>query len=228
MVANILQITEPPTLLRERAFERLRDAIITGHFAPGDRLIERELCEAMGISRTSVREVLRRLEAERLIKVEPRRGPTVARINRKQAAEIYEMRGQLEAMLVRRFTQQAGEEDVIKLRLIYEEVVAAAKSEDVWALVVLMMRFNHHMIQVVDHELIGDILQQLTARISFLRIRSMSQPGRIQTSLVEIGNIIEAIERRDPEEAARHATIYVSNACAAALERLDAELAEKS
>jgi DNA-binding GntR family transcriptional regulator len=56
----------------------------------------------------------------------------------------------------------------------------------------------------------------------------MSQPGRIQTSLVEIGNVIEAIERRDPEEAARHATTCVSNACAAALERLDAEFSEKS
>ena len=82
MTANILQITEPPTLLRERAFEQLREAIITGHFAPGDRLIERELCKAMGVSRTSIREVLRRLEAERLIKVEPRRGPAVARITR--------------------------------------------------------------------------------------------------------------------------------------------------
>ena len=89
MTADALRITEPPTLVREQAFERLRDAIIGGHFAPGQRLIERELCEAIGISRTSIREVLRRLEAERLVVVEPRRGPTVARVTRKQAEEIY-------------------------------------------------------------------------------------------------------------------------------------------
>jgi GntR family transcriptional regulator, trigonelline degradation regulator len=223
MIANILQITEPPTLLRERAFERLRDAIITGHFVPGDRLVERELCEAMGISRTSIREVLRRLEAERLIEVEPRRGPTVARVSRKQAAEIYEIRGQLEATLVRRFTERATDEDVAKLRLIFKEVVAAAKAEDVIALVGIMARFNAHMVAVVGHELIGEILQQLTARISFLRVKSMSQPGRVQTSLGEIGNIIKAIERRDAKAAAHHAVTYVNNACAAALERLDAE-----
>ena len=222
-MANILRITEPPTLLRERAFERLRDAIITGHFVPGDRLVERELCEAMGISRTSIREVLRRLEAERLIEVEPRRGPTVARVSRKQAAEIYEIRGQLEAILVRRFTERATDEDVAKLRLIFKEVVAAAKTEDVVALVGIMARFNAHMVTVVGHELIGEILQQLTARISFLRVKSMSQPGRVQTSLGEIGNIIEAVERRDAKAAARHAVTYVNNACAAALERLDAE-----
>jgi GntR family transcriptional regulator, trigonelline degradation regulator len=223
MIANILQITEPPTLLRERAFERLRDAIITGHFIPGDRLVERELCEAMGISRTSIREVLRRLEAERLIEVEPRRGPTVARVSRKQAAEIYEIRGQLEATLVRRFTERATDEDVAKLRLIFKEVVAAAKAEDVIALVAIMARFNAHMVTVVGHELIGEILEQLTARISFLRVKSMSQPGRVQTSLGEIGNIIKAVERRDAKAAARHAVTYVNNACAAALERLDAE-----
>ena len=69
--ADVLRITEPPTLVREQALERLRAAIITGHFAPGARLVERELCEAMGISRTSIREVLRRLEAEKLVRVEP-------------------------------------------------------------------------------------------------------------------------------------------------------------
>jgi DNA-binding GntR family transcriptional regulator len=222
-MANILQITEPPTLLRERAFERLRDAIITGHFLPGDRLVERELCEAMGISRTSIREVLRRLEAERLIDVEPRRGPTVARVSRKQAAEIYEIRGQLEAILVQRFTERATDEEVAKLRLIFKQVVGAAKTEDVVALVALMARFNAHMVAVVGHELIGEILQQLTARISFLRVKSMSQPGRVQKSLGEIGNIIAAIERRDAKAAARNAITYVNNACAAALERLDAE-----
>jgi GntR family transcriptional regulator, trigonelline degradation regulator len=104
MVADALRINAHPRRLREEAFERLRDAIIAGHFAPGARLVERELCEAMGVSRTSIREVLRRLEAEQLIVVEPRRGPVVARLTRKQVAEIYEVRAMLEATLLRRFT----------------------------------------------------------------------------------------------------------------------------
>lgn len=109
MTANVLRITEHPPLRRDQALERLRDAIITGHFTPGERLIERDLCEKMGVSRTSIREVLRRLEAEQLIQVEPRRGPVVARVTRKQAAEIYEVRALLEAALVRRFAQQASD-----------------------------------------------------------------------------------------------------------------------
>jgi DNA-binding GntR family transcriptional regulator len=225
MTANVLRITEPPVLVREQALERLRNAIITGHFAPGARLTERELCEAMGISRTSIREVLRRLEAERLVEVEPRRGPQVARVSRKQAAEIYEMRAMLEAMLVRRFTSEASDADIAGLRRIFEEAVAASGSEDVQALVAIMTRFNGHMLAVVAHELISDILQQLLARISFLRALSMSRPGRIRESMGEIRAIVEAVERRDPEAAAAKVMIYVNNARDAALERLDATMA---
>ena len=81
----------------------------------------------MGVSRTSIREVLRRLEAEQLIEVEPRRGPVVARVTRKQVAEIYEVRALLEAALVRRFTQQASDEDIAALRRIYEDLRVVAR-----------------------------------------------------------------------------------------------------
>src|SRR3981189_1868278 len=119
MAGRVLWITEAPALLRDQALERLRDAIISGHFAPGTRLIERELCEQMGVSRTSIREVLRRLEAEQLIEVEPRRGPIVARLSRKQIEEIYDVRALLEAAVVRRFAVEASVENIAELRRIY-------------------------------------------------------------------------------------------------------------
>ena len=101
------KVLGPPILVRERAFEQVREAIISGRLAPGTRLIERELCEAMGISRASVREVIRRLEAERLVESAPRRGPMVVTLTRKQADEIYEIRATLESLLVRHFTKMA-------------------------------------------------------------------------------------------------------------------------
>src|ERR1700726_5174881 len=121
-MTNVLRLTEHPPLRRDQAFDRLRDAIITGHFAPGARLIERELCEAMGVSRTSIREVLRRLEAEQLIEVEPRRGPIVARLSRKQVAGVYDVRGLLEAAVVRIFTQKASDQEMAHLRALYDEL----------------------------------------------------------------------------------------------------------
>jgi DNA-binding GntR family transcriptional regulator len=222
MTANVLRITEHPPLRRDQAFDRLRDAIIKGHFKPGDRLIERDLCEKMGVSRTSIREVLRRLEAERLIEVEPRRGPIVARVTRKQIAEIYEVRALLEAALVRRFAEKATDEDIAALRRIYEELSVVRRSEDVPRIVELTGRFTEHMMQVVDHELINDIHQKLTARISLLRVLAISLPGRLEESARELAVVMEAIERRDGDLAAQSLTTYVLNAADAALKRLDA------
>lgn len=220
MVADVLRISAHPRLLREEAFERLRDAIITGHFAPGARLVERELCEAMGVSRTSIREVLRRLEAEQLIVVEPRRGPVVARLTAKQVAEIYEVRALLEAALVRRFTQVARDEDIAELRKIYNEIAQARDAEDVGGIVATTRRFTEHMMKVVDHELIGDILQKLFARISVSRVLAIAVPGRLEQSGRELAVVMEAIEARDAARAAESLTRYVRNAGDAALERL--------
>jgi DNA-binding GntR family transcriptional regulator len=221
MVADVLRINAHPRLLREEAFERLRDAIIAGHFAPGARLVERELCEAMGVSRTSIREVLRRLEAEQLIVVEPRRGPVVARLTRKQVAEIYEVRAMLEATLVRRFTQAARDADIAELRGIYDEISRARQAEDVAGIVAATRRFTEHMMKVVGHELISDILQKLFARISVSRVLAISVPGRLEQSGRELAVVMDAIERRNAELAAESLTRYVRNAGDAALAWLD-------
>jgi DNA-binding GntR family transcriptional regulator len=221
MTGDILRLTELPPLRRDQVLERLRNAIIAGHFRPGDRLIERELCERMGVSRTSIREALRRLEAEQHIEVEPRRGPVVTRVTRKQVAEIYEVRALLEAALVRRFAEKAHDTDIAALRGIYENLRLARAAEDVPRIVALTKRFTEHMIDTVDHELIGDMLRKLIARISVVRVLAIAVPGRLEESGREFAIVMDAIERRDGESAARGLTTYIGNAAEAALRRFD-------
>jgi GntR family transcriptional regulator, trigonelline degradation regulator len=221
MTADILRITELPPLRRDQALERLRGAIIEGHFAPGERLIERDLCERMGLSRTSIREALRILEAEQLIQVEPRRGPIVTRVTRKQIAEIYEVRALLEAALVRRFTENASDEEIASLREIYEELGLARADGAVPRIVNLTKRFTEYMAEIVEHELITDILQKLIARISVVRVLAIAMPGRLEESGRELAVVMDAIERRDADLAAGSLTTYVLNAAEAALKRFD-------
>jgi DNA-binding GntR family transcriptional regulator len=221
-VNNVLRLSEHPPLRRDQALERLRDAIITGHFAPGARLIERELCEAMGVSRTSIREVLRRLEAEQLIEVEPRRGPIVARLSRKQVEEIYDVRALLEATVVRRFAAEASAQDIAGLRRIYDALSVVREQGDISAIVSTTRQFTEHMMAVVNHKLINDIHQKLDARISVSRVFAIALPGRLQQSARELAVVMDAIERRDAEGAAAGLMIYVRNAGAAALKQLDA------
>ena len=221
MTGDILRLTELPPLRRDQVLERLRNAIIAGHFKPGDRLIERELCERMGVSRTSIREALRHLEAEHLIQVEPRRGPVVARMTRKQIAEIYEVRAMLEAALVRRFAEIAGDDDIAALRRIYEDLRITRATGEVPRIVALTKRFIEHMLDVVDHELIGDVLRKLTARINVVRVLAIAVPGRLEESGRELAAVMDAIERREGDLAAQRLRAYVENAAAASLRRFD-------
>lgn len=220
MLGNALKALEPPVLVRQQAFETVREAIITGRLAPGSRLIERELCAALGISRASVREMIRRLEAERLISMKPRHGPTVITLTAKEAAEIYEIRGMIESLLFRRFTEKATDQEIDTLCAIFAEVKVAAAAEAVPDIVELISRFNAHLVAVVDNALAQDLLDQLNARIAWLRVKAMAQPGRIAASIAELSRVIAAVRARDADRAVQEIVASVRNACAAALEHL--------
>lgn len=90
------RIDQPPQTLRDIVQERMREAIIAGQFAPGERLVERPLCDQLGVSRTVVRETIRYLEAEGLVEILPGKGPIVAQLSWEDARQIYDIRQMLE------------------------------------------------------------------------------------------------------------------------------------
>ncbi|KVK61515.1 hypothetical protein L905_05905, partial [Agrobacterium sp. TS43] len=96
-----IRVERPTKTLRELALDKVRDAIVNGYFRPGDRLVERDLCAQLGVSRTIVREVLRHLESEGLVANLPNKGPMVAMLDLDEAKQIYEIRGALEGMAAR-------------------------------------------------------------------------------------------------------------------------------
>jgi DNA-binding GntR family transcriptional regulator len=220
MISHALEVLGPPVLIRQRAFDEIRDAIISGRIAPGTRLIERELCDALKISRASVREVLRRLEAERLISVEPRRGPTVMVLSVDEAGEIYEIRAMLESLVIRRFTELASAEEIATLDAIFAKVRLAAAENAIELIVTLMRDFNAHAIAVARHSVAGTLLLQLDARISWLRVKAMAMPGRLDSSLEEISTVLGHVRSRSPDLAAKAIYDSVMNAREAALRQL--------
>jgi DNA-binding GntR family transcriptional regulator len=92
MSSTELQIVRKSATLRLLVEDKLRSAIATGRFKPGQRLIERELCELTGVGRTSIREALRQLEAEGLVTTIPHRGPSVSTISLDEARQLYSVR----------------------------------------------------------------------------------------------------------------------------------------
>ena len=200
---DALRIDRSAKTLRELAVERLRDAILDGQFRPGDRLVERMLCERLGVSRTVVREALRHLETEGLIDVVPQQGPAVARLDGGQAAQIYEIRAMLEALGVRAAAERATAADVEALRKANADIQAAFAGGHGRDIVKATSDWYELLFRIADKPMAWQVVQGLNARISQLRAVTVSQPGRAADAGAEMERIIGAIAAGDGEAAAQ-------------------------
>jgi DNA-binding GntR family transcriptional regulator len=202
--------------LQRQAVEKLRNAILAGYFKPGDRLVESKLCAMLGISRASVREALRGLEAERLIEIIPNRGPKIPVMTWEQAEQIYQVRSLLEGEAAARAATRASRQDIVKLEAACRAFVMAAKQDDITGCIKATSDFYRTMLQSSANSVIAEILSGLNARINFLRGKSMSLKGRTKFSAREMKAIVVAIKSGDPNRARKAATDHVEQARLAA------------
>ena len=209
--------------MRERVFEQVRKAIVEGRIAPGTRLTERELCEAFGISRTVVREIVRRLEAEKLADVIAHRGVTVATLTRKRVEEIYEIRTELEAIAVRSFLKVATDADIEVARDYGERLLAAGQRGDKVGMAEIMSSFLRFMAEVGDNRIAAEILEQLRTRINMLRVLAMAEPGQLETGMEGVRAIIAGIVARDVAASEQATRVYVRRSGEAVLRHMDRE-----
>lgn len=195
-----------PRTVQQETVEKLRAAILAGRFQPGDRLVEADLCKLLGVSRPSLREALRSLEAERLIAIVPNRGPQIPIVSWEEAEQIYRVRALLESEAAALSAQHATADDITEMRLALTAFARALKATDGRGRIETTRRFYAAILRSCGNRIIEEMIQGLQARINFLRAHSMSRPGRARFSLVEMKAIQAAIERHDAE-AARHAAI---------------------
>jgi DNA-binding GntR family transcriptional regulator len=215
-----LKIVDGPTLVRDHTLEKLRGAIMTGLYPPGMRLIERELCEALGVSRTSVREALRQLQSESLVEISRRRSVHVAVITAKDANDIYLLRERLETLAIRRFVEGGNDKPIKSLQRVHRDMRRALDKQDLRQLAVMAGEFYEIIIAGADSRVIFEMARQLLARVTYLRFRSMSEPGRLEAGMVEWDAIMDAISARDPDAAERAMAIHLRNAREAVVGRL--------
>jgi DNA-binding GntR family transcriptional regulator len=129
MTVDLSQVLEPPEkrVLAEDVAARLRTAILQGHFAPGERLREEALAQALGVSRGPVREALGQLERQGLVVIFRNRGAVVAQLSREDLEELYTLRLAIEELAVRRATRFADDETIAELDAVVEAMVEAAE-----------------------------------------------------------------------------------------------------
>ncbi|MES2027083.1 MAG: GntR family transcriptional regulator [Pseudomonadota bacterium] len=209
---QMLRVPREETSLRERATQTLRKAILDGHFAPGQKLSERELCEDLDVSRSCVREALQHLQAEGLITIIPHRGPEVTTISAQEVRDIYEVRANLESLAGRNFANNASPEQIQALRAKLTELAEPDVAEDRSTMLTVKNQFYDILIEGCGNLVAGQMLQQLNNRVTVLRRISMSQPGRFSNTLKELDAIVTAIENRDGDTAARLCAEHVQKA----------------
>lgn len=212
-----LKIDRTAKTLRELTLEKLRGAIVQGYFRPGVRLVERTLCDELGVSRTVVREVLRHLETEGLVETTGRNGPIVARIDPAQVGEIYELRGLLEANAARACASYATPEIIQALRDIRATIEDAFVKQDLPRVLECTEHFYDTLFSGARKDVSLTVVKMLNARINRLRALTIAVPGRGEESNREMNTLLDAIERHDGDAAAAASAAHIKRVSELAL-----------
>lgn len=218
-----LRIAHAPQTLREIAVDRLRSAIIAGRFRSGDRLVERVLCDQLGVSRTVVREAIRYLEAEGLVEIAPRVGPIVAPLDRDQARQIYAIRRLLEADAAADCARRIGPQDAARLRAAEAALTLAAQGSDTQQLFHASTAFYEIIFRVAGHDIAWDVVRRLNSRISRLRALTLAAKERRVSGPARMARIAEAILAHDPDVAAQAVRDHLTEAAQIAHDLLSEE-----
>ena len=190
--------------LREVVCETLRDAVRRGVLQPGERLMEIQLAEELGVSRTPVREAIRKLEMEGYVIMMPRRGTYVADLSIRDVNEVFEIRTSLESLASGLAAERITEDELEKLQRLLVEIGAHIKNGDMESIVRTDTEFHDLLYQASRNKRLVGIISNLREQLTRFRTTSMSYPGRLKATLEEHRNIVEALAQGD-EKAARKA-----------------------
>ncbi|MEJ1229733.1 MAG: GntR family transcriptional regulator [Galbitalea sp.] len=207
--------------MRQQVISTLRRAILDFELKPGQRLVERELIERLGVSRTTVREALRDLISEGLVAVVPQRGAIVAAPSPEEAEDLYEIRGVLESLMVRHFVERANDALVVELRAAVDQLASVAENRtDVREILAAKDDFYTVLQSGAESPALQQLLDGLKARVQVLRAASLSEPGRPAEVVAELRAVADAVTARDAALASRLCADHVRKASRRAMDAL--------
>lgn len=197
--------------LRDVVFNTLRQAILTGELKPGERLMEIHLANRLGVSRTPIREAIRKLELEGLVTMIPRRGAEVAQITEKSMNDVLEVRRAMDALCVELACDRISQEELGELKKACDHFEQAVRTKDVKKVaqadvalhdIILQATGNQRLIQLVNN------LSEQMYRYRFEYIKDTTQHER----LIEEHRIIyESIVKKDKATASKAARMHIDN-----------------
>jgi len=198
--------------LREVISETLREAIVSGTLKPGERLMEIQLAEELGVSRTPVREAIRKLELEGFVVMIPRRGTYVADLSIKDVNEVFEIRTALDILAAGLAVERITEEELEQLERVLVEIGEYIEQNDIEKIVAADSRYHDILYRASRNDRLVGIINNLREQFTRFRSISMAYPGRIKNTVEEHRQLVEAIAQRDIALAQRLAREHMENA----------------
>jgi DNA-binding GntR family transcriptional regulator len=190
---------------------------MSGAFRAGEALSELAIVEQVGVSRTPVREALRRLERDGLVKIVQGRGAFVADVTEREVRDIYLCREYLTGLAARLTAENLQPHHLAQFQAFVAEMAEAVKDADLPRFFRFNVKFGRLMNEVADNPTLSALSGSLGLRVMRLRYLSMGLPMRMETSLREHQEIVAAFERRDPVAAELHLRELIRGACLAIL-----------
>ena len=214
--------------LREVVCESLREAIRRGILKPGERIMEIQLAEELGVSRTPVREAIRKLELEGYVVMMPRRGTYVANMSIRDINEIFEIRTSLESLSNGLAAEHITDEELEHLQRLLVIIGGYIKEGNMEKIVETDIEFHDLMYHAARNQRLVGIISNLRDQLTRFRTLSMSHPGRLEATLEEHKAIVEAIANGDRRSASKAAERHMENSEKTLLQAMEAMKEKRS
>lgn len=206
--------------LRDVVFNTLRQAILRGELKPGERLMEIQLANKLGVSRTPIREAIRKLELEGLVLMIPRKGAEVAEITEKSLRDVLEVRRALEELAVELVCEKITDEQIQDLKGAAEDFKASLKDGDITRIAEADVKFHDVIYMATDNQKLIQLLNNLREQMYRYRVEYLKRSDFHQQLIDEHEEIIETIENGQKERAVQVVCQHVDNQVEAVMDTI--------
>jgi DNA-binding GntR family transcriptional regulator len=210
MMKDILPISRTKSL-KERAYDILKELILTGRLEQGELHNEKRLAEVLGVSRTPVREALLELSREGMVVFVPSKGVKVRKITSKQVQEVFEIRRIIEGHIIQVISKQLTPADLKKIDMIISKQKRLAGRDEMVGFIEIDKEFHLFLASKMGNQQIEAILQNLRDQIHLMGIRAIQDHSRLQQVIKEHHLIFSALKKKDGKKAHRELILHLKN-----------------
>ncbi len=201
----------PRRPLHEEAADRLRDMILEGELAPGDRIVEQSLCDRLGLSRTPLREAIKTLTAEGLIILQPNRGATVASLSLEDIEDTFRVIGVLEALAGEQACGRVQDDDIAEIRVLHYQMALHRTRGERLDYFKLNQRIHERIVELSGNKVLMETHQRLGGCIRRYRFAANLATERWDQAIREHEEMLDALDARDGKRLAEILRRHLDN-----------------